>query len=141
MGYQSKTYSLSDEVVAAIDEARAGGLTPNQFLRRVLGIELGSPLAAPTPVPIPTGMSKLPDYEIPPAYTDPREIPGVSVGPPKRETTGGYPCRCIHSGCRGSRFTGTSKFQNLCPECAEGGHKGEPRNCQACADDSATGAL
>lgn len=72
---------------------------------------------------------------------DPCEIPGVSVGPPKRETTSGYPCRCIHSGCRGSRFTGTSKFQNLCPECAEGGHKGEPRNCQACADDSASGAL
>jgi hypothetical protein len=41
MGYQSKTYSLSDEVVEAIDAARAGGLTPNQFLRRALGIEAG----------------------------------------------------------------------------------------------------
>lgn len=36
MGYQSKTYSLSDEVVAAIDEAKAKGETPNQLLRRVL---------------------------------------------------------------------------------------------------------
>jgi hypothetical protein len=39
LGYQSKTYSLSDEVVEAIDVARAGGLTPNQFLRRVIGID------------------------------------------------------------------------------------------------------
>lgn len=36
--YKSVSYSLSDEVVAAIDEARSRGLTPNQFLRRVLGI-------------------------------------------------------------------------------------------------------
>lgn len=36
MGYQSKTYSLSDEVVAAIEEARAHGETPNQFLKRML---------------------------------------------------------------------------------------------------------
>lgn len=36
MGYQSKTYSLSDEVVEAIEAARARGETPNQLLRRVL---------------------------------------------------------------------------------------------------------
>lgn len=36
MGYQSKTYSLSDEVVAVIDAAKARGETPNQLLRRVL---------------------------------------------------------------------------------------------------------
>lgn len=36
MGYQSKTYSLSDEVVAAIEAARAAGETPNQLLQRVL---------------------------------------------------------------------------------------------------------
>lgn len=39
MAYQSKTYSLSDEVVAAIEDARAKGLTPNKFLRRILGID------------------------------------------------------------------------------------------------------
>lgn len=39
MGYPSKTYSLSDEVVEAIDAARASGLSPNQFLRRALGID------------------------------------------------------------------------------------------------------
>lgn len=36
MPYQSKTYSLSDEVVAAIEAAREQGETPNQFLRRLL---------------------------------------------------------------------------------------------------------
>ena len=32
MGYQSKTYSLSDEVVAAIEEKREAGVTPDRFL-------------------------------------------------------------------------------------------------------------
>lgn len=36
MAYQSKTYSLSDEVVEAIEAARAQGETPNQLLRRLL---------------------------------------------------------------------------------------------------------
>ena len=36
MGYQSKTYSLSDEVIKAIDAAKAKGVTPNQLLRSAL---------------------------------------------------------------------------------------------------------
>lgn len=36
MAYQSKTYSLSDEVVAAIEHAKAQGQSPNQLLRRAL---------------------------------------------------------------------------------------------------------
>ena len=39
VAYQSKTYSLSDEVIQAIEAAKASGLTPNQFLRRVIGID------------------------------------------------------------------------------------------------------
>jgi hypothetical protein len=39
MAYQSKTYSLSDEVVAVIEAAKAGGTSPNKLLRRVLGID------------------------------------------------------------------------------------------------------
>jgi hypothetical protein len=39
MPYQSKTYSLSNEVIAAIEAAREQGETPNKFLRRVLGID------------------------------------------------------------------------------------------------------
>ena len=46
MPYQSKTYSLSDEVIAAIEAAREQGLTPNRFLRRVLGLD-GEVLAKP----------------------------------------------------------------------------------------------
>lgn len=36
VGFQSKTYSLSDEVVAAIEDAKAKGESPNKFLRRML---------------------------------------------------------------------------------------------------------
>ena len=36
MGYQSKTYSLSDEVIEAIEAARAEGVTPNQLLLDLL---------------------------------------------------------------------------------------------------------
>lgn len=41
MAYQSKTWSLSDEVVAAVEDARSRGDSPNQFLRKVLGINYG----------------------------------------------------------------------------------------------------
>lgn len=36
MPYQSKTYSLSDEVVAAIESAKATGESPNQYLWRLI---------------------------------------------------------------------------------------------------------
>lgn len=39
MGYQSKTYSLSDEVVKAIDSARERGMTPNKYLLHLLAFE------------------------------------------------------------------------------------------------------
>lgn len=39
MAYQSKTYSLSDEVVAAIENARERGLTPNKYLRALIALE------------------------------------------------------------------------------------------------------
>ena len=57
MGYQSKTYSLSDEVVEAINAARAEGETPNRFLTRMLLLSgtrdpepLVEPLRKPEPV-------------------------------------------------------------------------------------------
>jgi hypothetical protein len=70
---------------------------------------------------------------------DPASIPGVSTGAPKVE--GQWPCRCVHSGCQGSKFMGVSRFQNLCDGCREVGHLGDPRSCRACEDDSATGAI
>lgn len=45
MAYQSKTYSLSEEVIAAIDAARLAGETPNQFLRRVIAAEKPTAIA------------------------------------------------------------------------------------------------
>lgn len=38
MGFQSKTYSLSDEVVAVFERLKAEGVTPNQLLTRIFGI-------------------------------------------------------------------------------------------------------
>lgn len=65
------------------------------------------------------------------AQSDPAAIPGVSRGP-----VGQFPCRCVHSGCRGAKFQGASRFANLCPACSESGHAGEPRSCQSCFDDT-----
>lgn len=40
MGYQSKTWSLSDEVVAAVEKARdERGESPNRYLMRLIAIE------------------------------------------------------------------------------------------------------
>lgn len=39
MPYQSKTYSLSEEVIAAIEAARKRGLTPNKYLRQLIQLE------------------------------------------------------------------------------------------------------
>lgn len=47
MGYQSKTYSLSDEVVEQIDAAREKGITPNQFLKALIFGEPWSPVSPP----------------------------------------------------------------------------------------------
>jgi len=38
MGYQSKTYSLHDDVVAAIELAKAGGETPSRYLARLIAL-------------------------------------------------------------------------------------------------------
>ena len=54
MGYRSKTYSLSDEVVEAIEAARSRGLTPNKFLRQLLGIGDSATIAVELPPHSPT---------------------------------------------------------------------------------------
>lgn len=145
MGFQSKTYSLSDEVVAWLEELRSDYGSINKGLLAVMALSgdgsgSGEVLAKPGFVREPKPFNvTLSDKE---SSSDPREIPGVSVGmPPRKEVAGGFPCRCVHSGCRGSKFTGTSRFQNLCEPCRDSGHSGEPRNCSQCANDSATGAL
>lgn len=63
------------------------------------------------------------------AYASAAEIPGVQkgVGAPK-----GFSCRCVHSGCQGGKFTGASRYANLCPECEAGGHRGDRHDCVEC---------
>lgn len=38
MAYQSKTYSLSDEVVAIFEDFRKQGVSPNQLLMRIFDL-------------------------------------------------------------------------------------------------------
>lgn len=38
MPYQSKTYSLSDEVIAVIEQFKAQGVSPNRLLTRIFDI-------------------------------------------------------------------------------------------------------
>lgn len=51
MGFQSKTYSLSDEVVAAIEDARAKGLTPNRYLRSLIALSAATEAGEFTTLP------------------------------------------------------------------------------------------
>lgn len=62
-----------------------------------------------------------------PRVFDPVSIPGVQRG-----VTSGFPCRCVHSGCKGSKFQGASKYANLCPACEESGHRGDRHDCKEC---------
>lgn len=65
--------------------------------------------------------------------SDPRTIPGVSVGmpPAEVETKDGFPCRCIHANC-GQKFIGATRTANICENCRENGHKANPANCTEC---------
>lgn len=74
----------------------------------------------------------------PPVFPTPaREIPGVQVGiGAAKSAAGQFPCQCRHSGCRGGKFMGTGRGLTLCPECFATGHRGEPRNCGPCFEDT-----
>lgn len=93
MGFKSKTYSLSDEVVAAIEHAReVKGLSPNRYLRLLMGIETDtvgvgveqSPYARPA-----EGVKDVPDIRSTPiTYPDDpyQRLPrrGAGSGTPRR---------------------------------------------------------
>jgi len=157
MGYQSKTYSLSDEVVRRIEMIAEHFGSPNKALLNILpeslgdieGIVSGDPVvlreSGPSVVVNSVNGAK---YEpVPSRFNQPQpvvrsgglepeiELPaGVSVG--VSAVSAGFACVCKHSGCRGAKFTGTSRFQSLCPECVEKGHSGDPRNCGECFNDT-----
>ena len=123
MGYQSKTYSLSDEVVDAIESAKAGGTSPNKFLRQLMGLEDGSTSS----VMYSTGNISGPSVNSSTlTSTNPAEIPGIQVG------AGDLPknAKCLH--CP-KKFAG-AKGASICPECRDDGHMGDPRNCEKCGE-------
>jgi hypothetical protein len=121
VGYQSKTYSLSDEVVDAIERAKAGGTTPNRFLRELMGLNGGESVAgeaeqahvSAVPAGAPTGKY------------DPSTVPGVTKGVPPPS---GIPTRCEHCGVK---FESESRRNRRCPGCEEAGHA-PSRDCEEC---------
>lgn len=68
-------------------------------------------------------------------HSDPAKIPGVTAGmPPPKPPVGRFPCKCKHSGCRGSQFMGTRRYMEMCSACEESGHRGDPSNCGPCTE-------
>lgn len=118
---------LDDEVWAAV---KAMDCSLNQYLR---GLLLDKDSEYNPPAPTVPHVGRL--HVSPRTYSDPREIPGVSVGA-STSLEGQFRCRCVHTGCKGSYFLGSSKFQTLCDVCLGLGHSGDPRSCKICYEDS-----
>lgn len=81
MEYLSKTYRLDEQVVDAIQRAKAGGTSPNQFLRMLMGLDSSEDVGG--------SLADAPVGE-PPSTVKPSDIPGVTQGvtnlPPRKET-------------------------------------------------------
>lgn len=102
MGYQSKTYSLSDEVVEAIEAARGAGESPNQLLRRILLGDSGAFL---------------------------EKVTAALKDEPKTEKKPEYRVMCQHCGLK---FGADGPKEVLCGACQETGHRGGRHDCEAC---------
>lgn len=124
--YISKSYRLDEQVIEAIETAKAGGTSPNKFLRALLGFDDG-------PEVVPARRLVASRVEPERTYSDPRDIPGVGTGAASVQQ--GFPCRCAHTGCQGAKFQGRTRFDKLCPQCSENGHAGDPRSCAECFND------
>ena len=120
---------LDSDVWAAV---RAMDCSLNQYLRAVL-LEKESEYAPSIPT-----VPHVERLQVPPKiYSDPREIPGVSIGlPPYSERQ--YPCVCNHTGCQGGdgKFLSDRRGATLCPNCFRMGHRMDARNCQECFNDT-----
>lgn len=77
MEYHSKTYRLDEEVVGAIERAKAGGTTPNRFLRELMG--LNSENEEGLVVGEAQGTAS-PSVASPPPQYDPGTVSGVTRG-------------------------------------------------------------
>lgn len=123
------SFRLKDEARFILEQrAEDWGISKTAVIERLLMAtespsEVSSVPQAPEPRFVGTAVS---------AGFDPSQIAGVQKGPP----TGQFPCRCVHSGCRGSKFQGAFKGANLCPSCQETGHRGDARNCERCFEDT-----
>jgi len=112
--YQSKTYSLSDEVVLWLEGLRADYGSINKGLLAVMAVN-GSA-----------------DKNESIQHSDPRTIPGISVGlPEQKPEAGGFKCRCVHANC-GKKFMAPTRYATLCDDCKEKGHLGVPKDCGEC---------
>lgn len=131
MGYQSKTYSLSDEVVEAIESAKAGGTSPNRFLRQLMGLDQNG-----------EEPKRLVSDGPPADLIPPRGglVGTISVDAEENSATVNVEvdnrpknCRCRH--CP-ERFAGP-RWATICPSCKSGGHTNTPAECPACNEGSA----
>lgn len=133
MEYHSKTYRLDEEVVGAIERAKAGGTTPNRFLRELMGLnsENGAEGVGEGPsvlVPALASVRATSEY-------DPASIPGVSRGVPpetKPMPSGAFRVMCQHCG---KKFGAETRRETTCVCCEEKGHKGTRYDCEQCRLD------
>jgi hypothetical protein len=104
-------------VVEAIERAKAGGTSPNRFLRQLMGLENG--VEAPA-LPVRTPV------------VDPVTIPGVTRGlPVENKASGGLTVRVMCQHC-GKKFDAESRRETTCSGCEEKGHKGSRYDCEQC---------
>lgn len=123
--YLSKSYRLDEQVIEAIETAKAGGTSANKFLRQLMGLDVVAPRLTSGP------MGEIEERII----AEEREIlsePSPFDAIPVQQ---GFPCRCAHTGCQGAKFQGRTRFEKLCPQCSENGHSGDPRSCVECFND------
>ncbi len=128
MNYLSKTYRLDEEVVGAIEQAKAGGTSPNRFLRELMGLS-GNGAARETEAPVPVAVEQKRSV---PTLRDIRERLGEHE---RVEPVDNRPknCRCRHCG-RG--FAGP-RFATICSECKSAGHTLAPNECPVCNEAGA----
>ena len=130
MGYQSKTYSLSDEVVDAIESAKSGGVSPNRFLRELMGLDShkdGGGISAAVSV-----ARHIADLE-----TGRASIDAVAPVPAENAAPAPFNPKCLHCG---DNFGAWNRGATVCPDCKRGGHGGNVKDCPRCGEYG-TGAL